>query len=241
MTQVLDITRSGTHTALTLNRPDKANALTAPLVAALQAAIDTAKTDGTTVFTIAGNGSNFCGGFDLSALEQETDETLIPRLLDLERMLQSIYYAPFATIALIHGGAYGAGFDLATACDYRLAAPGTRFRMPGWRMGLALGTRRAAQRVGAERAFVFLRDALVINAELALAQQFITEIADPVTWSRRVEEIAATNTKLPAKAYAQLKSLLQTDTGEADMRDLHASLLATPLKPRMQKYVASRE
>ena len=86
-----------------------------------------------------------------------------------------------------------------------------------------------------------MRDALVINTELALAQQFITEIADPVAWSRRVEEIAATNAKLPAGAYAQLKSLLQTDTGEADMRDLHASLLATPLKPRMQKYVASRE
>ena len=241
MTNVLEITRSGTHTALTLNRPDKANALAAPLVAALQAAIDLAIADGTTVFTVKGNGSNFCGGFDLSSLENETDETLIPRLLDLERMLQSIYYAPFATVALIHGGAYGAGFDLATACDYRLAAPGTRFRMPGWRMGLALGTRRTAQRVGAERAFVFLRDALVINTELALAQQFITEIADPVTWPRRVEEIAATNAKLPTKAYAQLKSLLQTDTGEVDMRDLHASLLATPLKLRMQKYVASRE
>lgn len=241
MTNVLEISRSGTHTAITLDRPDKANALSAPLVAALQVAIDLAIADGTTVFTITGNGSNFCGGFDLSGLDNETDETLIPRLLDLERMLQSIYYAPFATIALIHGGAYGAGFDLATACDYRLAAPGTRFRMPGWRMGLALGTRRTAQRVGEERAFVFLRDALVISTELALAQQFITEIADPLTWSRRVEEIAVTNAALPDKAYAQLKSLLQTDTGEADMRDLHSSLLATPLKPRMQKYVDSRE
>ena len=241
MSDVLEITRNGTHTAVTLNRPDKANALTATLVIALQSAIDTAKSDGTTTFTIQGNGRNFCAGFDLSALETETDETLIPRLLELERMLQSIYYAPFATIALIHGGAFGAGFDVATACDYRLATPDARFRMPGWRMGLALGTRRAAQRVGAERAFVFLRDALTINAETALQQQFVTELADPVTWPRRVEEIAAVNARLPAKAYAQLKRLLQTDTAEADMRDLHASLVATPLKPRMQTYVASRE
>ena len=241
MSNVLEVVRSGSHTVVTLNRPDKANALAAPLVATLQAAMDTAGSDGTTVFTIQGNGRNFCAGFDLSELENETDETLIPRLLDLERMLQSIYYAPFATIALIHGGAFGAGFDLATACDYRLAAMDARFRMPGWRMGLALGTRRTAQRVGAERAFVFLRDALVINAEQALTQQFITEIADPVTWPRRVQEIAAINAKLPAKAYEQLKRLLQTDTAEADLRDLHASLIATPLKPRMQKYVASRE
>ena len=241
MSNVLEVVRSGSHTGVTLNRPDKANALAAPLVAALQVAMDTASADGTTVFTIQGNGRNFCAGFDLSELENETDETLIPRLLDLERMLQSIYYAPFATIALIHGGAFGAGFDLATACDYRLAAMDARFRMPGWRMGLALGTRRTAQRVGAERAFVFLRDALVINAGQALTQQFITEIADPVTWPRRVQEIAAINAKLPAKAYEQLKRLLQTDTAEADLRDLHASLIATPLKPRMQKYVASRE
>ena len=241
MSDILEITRNGSHTAVTLNRPDKANALAAPLVVALQNAIDSARSDGTTTFTIQGNGRNFCAGFDLSSLETETDETLIPRLLELERMLQSIYYAPFATIALIHGGAFGAGFDVATACDYRLATPDARFRMPGWRMGLALGTRRTAQRVGAERAFVFLRDALTINAETALQQQFITELADAATWSRRVEEIAAVNAKLPAKAYAQLKRLLQTDTAEADMRDLHASLVATPLKPRMQKYVASRK
>ena len=241
MSDVLEVTRNRTHTAVTLNRPDKANALAAPLVAALQAAVDRATNDGTTTFTIQGNGRNFCAGFDLSALENETDETLIPRLLELERMLQSIYYSPFATIALIHGGAYGAGFDVAMACDYRLATTDARFRMPGWRMGLALGTRRTAQRVGAERAFVFLRDALTINAETALQQQFITELADPVTWPRRVAEIAEVNAKLPAVAYAQLKRLLQTDTAEADRRDLHASLTATPLKPRMQKYVASRE
>jgi enoyl-CoA hydratase len=241
MSDVLEISRNGTHTNVTLNRPDKANALAAPLVAALQSAVDAALVDGTTTFSIQGNGRNFCGGFDLSSLDTETDDTLIPRLLELERMLQAIYYAPFATIALIHGGAFGAGFDVAMACDYRLATPDARFRMPGWRMGLALGTRRTAQRVGAERAFAFLRDALVIDAGTALQQQFITELADPVTWSRRVEEIAAANAKLPAKAYAQLKRLLQTDTADADMRDLHASLIATPLKPRMQKYVASRE
>lgn len=240
MSNVLEIARNGTHTEVTLNRPDKANALAAPLVAALQSAIDSAKNDGTTTFTVQGNGSNFCGGFDLFGLDAENDETLIPRLLELERMLQSIYYAPFATIALVHGGAFGAGFDLATACDYRLATPDARFRMPGWRMGLALGTRRTAHRVGAERAFVFLRDALTINAETALQQQFVTELADPATWPRRVKEIAAVNAKLPAKAYAQLKRLLQTDTADADMRDLHASLIATPLKPRMQQYVASR-
>ena len=56
MSNVLEVVRSGSHTGVTLNRPDKANALAAPLVAALQVAMDTASSDGTTVFTIQGNG-----------------------------------------------------------------------------------------------------------------------------------------------------------------------------------------
>ena len=122
----------------------------------------------------------------------------------LERMPQSLYYAPFATIALIHG-AFGffSIWPLPVTTGWQTA--GTRFRMPGWRIRLAPRYSAHGAARGAERAFVFLRDALVINAEQALAQQFITEIADEVTWSRRIDEIAATNAKLPPKAYAQLE------------------------------------
>lgn len=237
---VLHIQRDGARTVLTLNRPDKANSLATALVTALHDAIRTACTDGTSLLVVRGNGRNFCGGFDLASVESQTDATLVPQLMALERMLQALYCAPIPTVALIHGGAFGAGFDLAMACDYRLAAADTRFRMPGWRMGLALGTRRTAQRVGAERAFAFLRDASVIDATQAVAQQFITEIADPVTWQRRMDEIAALNAALPPGAYARLKAMLLTPTGEQDLADLHASLTATPLKPRMQAYVAAR-
>ena len=75
MRNVLEVLRDGSHTAVTLNRPSKANALSATLVAALQSVVDGAKADGTTVFTVQGNGRNFCAGFDLSSLENETDET----------------------------------------------------------------------------------------------------------------------------------------------------------------------
>lgn len=237
---VLHIQRDGARTVLTLNRPDKANSLAAVLVNALHDAIRTASADGTALLVVRGNGRNFCGGFDLASVESQTDATLVPQLMALERMLQALYYAPIPTVALIHGGVFGAGFDLAMACDYRLAAAGTRFRMPGWRMGLALGTRRTAQRVGTERAFAFLRDASVIDAAQAAEQQFMTEIADPVTWPRRVDEIAALNAALPPGAYARLKAMLLTPTAEQDLADLHASLTATPLKPRMQAYVAAR-
>ncbi|MBL8309438.1 MAG: enoyl-CoA hydratase/isomerase family protein [Burkholderiales bacterium] len=237
---VLIAEREGTRTVLTLNRPDKANSLAAALVAALHDAIRIACADGTTLLVVRGNGRNFCGGFDLASIEAQTDDALVPQLMALERMLQALYYAPMPTVALIHGGAFGAGFDLAMACDYRIACADTRFRMPGWCMGLALGTRRTAQRVGAERAFSFLRDASVIDATQAEARQFITEITDPVAWPRRLDEITALNRALPPGAYARLKSMLLTPTAEQDLADLYASLTATPLKPRMQAYVAAR-
>jgi enoyl-CoA hydratase/carnithine racemase len=224
-------------TQLTLDRPDKANALSAPLVAALAAAIGSAYADGTRVLAIRGAGKNFCAGFDLSSLDTETDDTLIARLHDTELMLQSLHHAPFATIALIQGAAFGAGFDLAMACDYRIAVNDARFRMPGWRMGLALGTRRTAARVGQEAAFAFLRSAATIDARAALAAGFLTETADPVTWPRRIECIAAEVNALPASGYARLKRLLIADSRASDLHDLIESLRAEPLKPRMKNYL----
>jgi enoyl-CoA hydratase/carnithine racemase len=234
------VERLGSITHLTLNRADKANALSAALVTELAAAINAAHDDGTTVLVIRGAGKNFCAGFDLSSLDTETDDTLIERLRCAELMLQSLYHAPFATVALIHGGAFGAGFDIAMACDYRVASHDAQFRMPGWRMGLALGTRRTVARVGSSAAFAFLRSAATIDAQAAINGGFITERADPVTWPRRIDEIEEEVKALPANGYARLKRLVLTDTREADLLELIESLRAAPLKPRMQNYVRSR-
>jgi enoyl-CoA hydratase len=235
-------------TEITLRRSDKANALSAELVEALSGALSLAldavaalPADATSpIIVVRSEGKNFCAGFDLSTLESETDASLIARLEKLETLLQTIYHAPCATIALVQGGAFGAGFDLAMACDYRLAAADARFRMPGWRMGLALGTRRTCARVGQEIAFDFLRSASIIDAATALEKKFITEMTDAVTWSRRVDEIAQSVAALPSQSYARLKRILLADTRAADMQDLLDSLRETPLKPRMQRYVESR-
>lgn len=222
---------------ITLARGDKANALSSALVEELHDAIALIAERDTRVLTIRGEGNYFCAGFDLSNLESETDESLIVRLKRAEALLQTIYYAPFATVALIHGGAYGAGFDLAMACDYRVATFDAKFRMPSWKMGIAIGTHRLMSRVGPEVAFQCLRSAAVLNANEALAGKFVTELADSVTWPRRLGEIANNVRELSGAAYAQLKRLTHADTQEADMNALIASLTQSPLKPRMQRYV----
>lgn len=226
---------------LTLCRSDKANALSHDLVEAFSATVNTAlHVVDARLLVLCSEGKNFCAGFDLSTLDEESDERLIARLDALEVLLQTIYHAPCPTVALVQGGAFGAGFDVAMACDYRIAAADARFRMPGWRMGLALGTRRTAARVGQECAFDFLRSARIIDASRALDNRFITEIADPVIWSRRIQEIAHELRALPPQSYARLKQILLADTRETDRQDLLDSLRASPLKPRMQAYVASR-
>lgn len=255
MDEILLIEKHGDITSLQLNRPAKANALSDALVRALQHAIDVATTDDTRVLTIQGTGNNFCAGFDLSSLETENDETLIKRLQRAETMLQALFHAPFATVALVRGGAYGAGFDLLMCCDYRIATHGALFRMPSWRMGIAIGTRRAVARIGPERAFELLRSARVVDTEHvnhannvngvnhasnvneALTLQIITEFADSVTWPRLVDDIASEVAALPANGYARLKQIIVQDTRQKDMQDLLDSLRAEPLKPRMQSYL----
>ncbi len=222
---------------ITLLRGEKANALSSALVDALHEALDQIDRRNTRLLAMCGEGKHFCAGFDLSSLDAETDAMLIARLVRVEALLQAIYYAPFATVALIRGGAYGAGFDVAMACDYRVAAADAKFRMPSWKMGIAMGTQRLASRVGAETAFQCLRSAAVFDARVALRDKFVTEIADTVTWPRRLEEIACEVRALPHDAYARLKRLALADTREADMMALSDSLMGASLKARMKHYV----
>jgi enoyl-CoA hydratase/carnithine racemase len=161
----------GRVTHLTLNRLQKANALSASLVEALLNAIEYAYTDGTRLLILDGNGDNFCAGFDFTAYLEATEGDLVLRFIRIEHLLQQLHHAPFATLVLAHGKNFGAGSDLVCACSLRVAAPGTTFRMPGLRFGIVLGTRRLAHRIGADAA----RDVLATSRTLA-ADEALPEV-----------------------------------------------------------------
>ena len=138
---------------VTLNRPGAGNSLSADLVAALEAVVEEGAVRRPRLMVLRGEGRHFCTGFDLSRLDEESDETLLARFCRIELMLQKVHRAPFPTLAIAHGRTVGAGADLFAACTHRLAAPGSQFAFPGASgFGLVLGTRRLVQRVGAERA-----------------------------------------------------------------------------------------
>ena len=158
MSSALVVARTGEVTRLTLNRPEKANALSIELIEALIATVRASFTDGTRLLVITGEGRNLCSGFDMSDLESASEGDLLRRAVRIEMLLQEVYHAPIATLAFAHGRNFGAGADLFAVCGTRIASPEASFRMPGLRFGLQLGTRRLAQRIGGEAARMLLAE-----------------------------------------------------------------------------------
>jgi enoyl-CoA hydratase len=236
MSEELLIKKTAAATVLALNRPEKANALNAALVEALVAAVDAAHYDGTRLLVIKGSGRNFCAGFDFGGFEDASEGDLLLRFARIEMLLQSLYHAPFATLALAHGKSFGAGVDLILACGGRVAAPDAEFRMPGLKFGLQLGTRRLAARIGAEAARMLLAMSKTFAAEEALRIGFLHDIAAPQSWPALLERAAAEALQLSPAAAARLYAATVIDSRAADLADLVRSASQAGLKERIREY-----
>ena len=225
---------AGHVTRLTLNRPGKANALSASLVESLINAVEYAGTDGTRLLILEGSGKHFCAGFDFTGYAEATEGELVLRFVRIEHLLQSVYHAPFATLALAHGGIFGAGADLVCACGTRVAAPDTTFRMPGLRFGLVLGTSRLAQRIGADAARDVLQTSRTFDAQVGRELGFITHIAAPDEWPAFADSARDASLTLTQPALARLNRQTVIDTRDADMAALAQSASVPGLKERIR-------
>ncbi|MGH8680429.1 MAG: enoyl-CoA hydratase/isomerase family protein [Burkholderiales bacterium] len=236
MSDELVCAREGDHVRLTLNRPQKANALSAALVESLLDAIEQAHVAGARLVVLDGTGPHFCAGFDFGGFQEQSEGDLALRFIRIETLLQRLYHAPFETLALAHGRIFGAGADLVASCGVRVAARGTTFRMPGLRFGVVLGTRRLAHRIGADRARAILSASRTFDAEEALALDFVTRIAAQADWPQVVAEARATSALLSPEAAAALHRQTTVDTRAEDMTALASSVSAPGLKERIRLY-----
>lgn len=153
---------------LTLNRDEKRNALSEPLLAELSAAIEHALIDAPSLL-ITGAGSCFSAGADLS----EGDPAGIYPAL--KRVIDQIRSAPVAVIAHVNGPAIGAGAVLAAACDIRVVAPTARFAVPVALMGVNVApelTDWLTSLVGGSRARTMLLTGAQLAANDAVASGF---------------------------------------------------------------------
>jgi enoyl-CoA hydratase/carnithine racemase len=230
----------GHVTHLTLNRPQKANALSASLVEALLNAVEYACTDGTRLLILDGAGPHFCAGFDFGDFEESSEGDLALRFIRIESLLQQLHHAPFETLVFAHGRNFGAGADLVCCCGIRVAAPGATFRMPGLRFGVVLGTRRLAHRIGADHARAVLGASRTFDAEEALKMRFITRIATQSEWPALVATTRNDCDLLTPGAAAALHRQTIIDGRAEDMAALARSVSAPGLKERIRRFRESK-
>ncbi len=124
---------------LTLDRPERRNALSSALQADLVEELLTAGTDGTRAIVLAGNGPAFCAGFDLKEIRaaDERGEPFRPPMARPGRSLfEVVTETPVPIVAAVTGAAVAGGFELALACDLRVAAPGVPMGLPEAKIGM---------------------------------------------------------------------------------------------------------
>ncbi|MDH5353067.1 MAG: enoyl-CoA hydratase/isomerase family protein [Gammaproteobacteria bacterium] len=233
-TPVLLAERNNGVLSLTLNRPDSANALNPDLVEALIQAITEARNIHLCV--IRGTGRHFCAGFDLSDLESSSDGDLLWRFLRIETLLQALYHAPFAAVALAQGKAIGAGADLFAACWRRVAAPGFKLKMPGWNFELALGTRRLTHLIGQDAARELLIDSKLMSDREAIACGLATDLLDQQEWSPLIDNLSQRAATLPPKALNDMLRLTTVDSRNQDIAAIVNTAGQPGLKNRILNY-----
>lgn len=129
--------RRGAVALLTLNRPDKLNAINAPMIRALDAALDAAEADDAVrAIVVAGAGRAFSAGFDLDMGIGKPDPAEVRRALEEDfRIILRFWDSPKPTLAAVHGYCLGSSLELALACDLTVAAEDCRFGEPEVKFG----------------------------------------------------------------------------------------------------------
>jgi enoyl-CoA hydratase/carnithine racemase len=196
--------RDGAVLTLTMNRPQARNALSEGLMAALQAALDTAGHDPTVrVVIVAANGPAFCAGHDLKEMtphwqDGDRGRQYYDRLMkQCARLMQTIVRLPKPVIAQVHGIATAAGCQLVASCDLAVAAEEARFATPGVNIGLFCSTPMVAlsRNVARKEAMEMLLTGDMISAprarEIGLINRVVPSAALPAETLKLAHHIAA--------------------------------------------------
>jgi methylglutaconyl-CoA hydratase len=182
------------HTAervayLTLNRPDKRNALNTDLVTALKEAFHQANLDpGVKAIVLGANGKAFCAGADLETLQQLQQNSYEENLAEL---IELMYTLPKPIIARIQGHALAGGCGLAAICDFSFAVPAARFGYTEVKIGFvpAIVSAFLVRKIGEGRARELLLTGEIIVAEKAVLYGLVNYVVEEVELHRYVRPV----------------------------------------------------
>ncbi|MCS7313962.1 MAG: enoyl-CoA hydratase-related protein, partial [Bryobacterales bacterium] len=164
---------------LTLNRPERRNALSLELMQALTAALEEVARDGDVrAVILAATGPVFCSGHDLHELRQAELDECRRIFRECVRLMTALRETPQPVIAEVQGVATAAGCQLVAACDLAVASVEARFATPGVRIGLFCSTPMVplTRKIGAGRAFEMLATGEPIDAQTALAWGLVNRV-----------------------------------------------------------------
>jgi Enoyl-CoA hydratase/carnithine racemase len=199
---------------LTLNRPDKRNALNDELIGALKDAIRAAdEDDSLRAIVIRGAGKDFCSGADLSALQKIASATYEENLEDakgLAELFTLIREAKVPVIAAVHGRALAGGCGLATGCDIVLATETARFGYPEVKIGFVPAIVMAILRrnLGEKLSFELVTQGFEFSAHEAKELGLVNRLFPEEDFENAVLDYASVYTKISASAVRLSKSLL---------------------------------
>jgi enoyl-CoA hydratase/carnithine racemase len=177
--QTVLVAREGVIARITLNRPDKRNALSLELMEELIDALDTIGADpDVRAVVIEGAGVAFSAGHDLSEMVGR-DLPFYQRLFDVcTELMEKIHRLPQPVIAKVHGIATAAGCQLVAACDLAVAADDARFATPGVKIGLFCSTPMVplSRAIGRKRALEMLLTGELVDASTALEWGLVNRV-----------------------------------------------------------------
>lgn len=203
---------------ITLNRPEKRNALNDELIESLKNSIRTAAmTESIRVILISGAGKDFCSGADLSALQKISQASVAENQDDARSLMELfslIRHVPVPVVAAVRGRALAGGCGLATACDIVLAAANARFGYPEVKIGFvpALVMAILRRNVSEKRAFELITRGEEISAAEAIQIGLVNQVLQEEDFESAVTAYVSGFEKTSRSAVELTKTLLyQTD------------------------------
>jgi enoyl-CoA hydratase/carnithine racemase len=218
----LKVERSQNYVTLSLNRPEKRNALNRAMIEALDSALQSVETDiDLRAVVIRGEGRSFCSGLDLRDIEQ-----MGPGGLTFEKVIARLQKLPVPTIAAIHGDALTGGLVLGLSCDLRIAAEGARLGMTPARIGY-LPTywifRKFVETVGPANTAEIMYLADPVDAGRAREMGLVHKVVPDSSLGSSATQWASTiagNAPLSVRAMKQMITRVVSQAFEVDHKDL---------------------
>src|SRR6202140_1170584 len=221
---------SGEIAKITLNRPEKRNAINAQMIAELQGALDAIEKSHSRVVIVTGAGKAFCAGMDLEMLAAIAKQSPAENQEDSRRiakMLRRLWSFPRPMIAAVNGPAFAGGCGIATLCDFPLASPEAKFGYTEVKIGFlpAIVSVFLTRQIGDKRARDLLLTGRMITAAEAKELGLVNEIVEPDRLMDRAKELAAVLIEASPSSLTRAKRLLTASASTTIDADLERAVL----------------